>query len=441
MQQPRQTASWVESANIDGNGFPLQNLPLCVFRKAGTTQAWRIGVGIGDSILDLPATLQEGLLPGLGAELEAALMQPVLNRYFALAQPASARLRQSLTALLSIDAPTAGPCAAHLLPQAQAEFGLPALIGDYTDFLTSFNHAFNVGTLFRPDSPVLPNFSSLPIAYHGRSSSIEVSGAPVYRPHGQFRASHNSPDIVFGASKRLDFEMELGAFIGKGNDRGHPIAVDDADAHIAGFCLLNDWSARDIQSWESQPLGPFLGKNFVSTISPWVVVSEALAPYRTAPLARRAEDGAVQDYLRYKRDTALAALEIFTEVRLSTARMRANADTPHVISKALFSRDSHWTFAQMVAHHTVNGCNLRPGDLLGSGTLSGPVPGTEGSLLELTHGGKKPLQLPGGETRTFLQDGDELSLSAFCERPGLPRIAFGECRGTVQPAPHERCPA
>lgn len=320
------------------------------------------------------------------------------------------------------------------MAQADAQFGLPAVIGDYTDFLTSYHHAHNVGTLFRPDAPVLPNFSSLPIAYHGRSSSIEVSGAPVYRPNGQYRATHHGTDIVFGPSRRLDLEMELGAFIGRGNARGHPIAVDEAGEHLAGLCLLNDWSARDIQAWESQPLGPLLGKNFVSTISPWVVSPLALAPYRTAPAPRRPQDAPLQPYLRYAGDTSLAALEIHVEVRLGTARMRARGLPPRTVSTALFSRDCDWTFDQMIAHHTINGCNLRPGDLLGSGTISGPDAGTEGSLLELTHGGKRPLDLGEGETRTFLEDGDEVVLTAYCERPGLPRIGFGECRGVVQPA-------
>ena len=427
--------SWVESANVAGNGFPLQNLPLCVFRRAGTQQVFGIGAGIGDYIFDLREALHCGLFAGIDSALANALIEPVLNAYFTLGQQAEVALRTRLINLLTAGSEDESNCLAYLVRQDEVEFSLPAVIGDYTDFLTSYNHAYNVGTLFRPDSPVLSNFSSLPIAYHGRSSSIEVSGAPVYRPNGQFRASHNSPEILFGPTRRLDLEMELGAFIGKGNARGTPIPVDVADSHIAGLCILNDWSARDIQSWESQPLGPFLGKNFVSTISPWVVSLQALEPYRTAPLMRRPEDPPLQAYLQNNEDSSLSAFEIFVEVRLRTARMTASGLQAQTISKALFSRDSYWTFAQMIAHHTINGCNLRSGDLLGSGTISGPGPGTEGSLLELTQGGKLPVHLPAGETRTFLEDGDEVTLTAFCERPGLPRIGFGECRGIVQAAP------
>jgi fumarylacetoacetase len=426
--------SWVESANRAHNGFPLQHLPLCVFRDPRSAQPHRIGVGIGNAILDLPAALDAGLLAPLDAPLREALRQPVLNNLLALGLDASAALRAALTGLLASGSAHAADGAALLVAQAQADYALPVAVGDYTDFLTSYHHALNVGTLFRPDAPVLPNFASLPIAYHGRASSVEVSGAPVYRPLGQFRASHHSPDIVFGPSRRLDFEMELGAYIGPGNQRGRAIPLAQADGHLAGLCLLNDWSARDLQAWESQPLGPFLGKNFLTTVSPWVVSPHALAPYRTAPSPRRATDPAVLGYLAHGGDASLATFAIQTEVHLRTAQMRAQGLDAHLIARADFARDTSWTFAQMVAHHTINGCNLRPGDLLGSGTISGPTPGTEGSLLEMTQGGQRPLRLPTGETRQFLDDGDEVVLSAFCERPGLPRLSFGECRGTVLPA-------
>ena len=424
--------SWVQSANRDDADFPLAHLPLCVFRPAGTDAIARIGVGIGQEVFDLRRAWRLGLLDTLAPELRRACAAPSLNVLFAAGRAASRALRAALTALLQEGAPDQERSASCLLPQSQAAFELPAQVGDYTDFLASYNHAHNVGSLYRPDNPVLPNFSSLPVAYHGRASSLVVTDEPVCRPQGQFRAAPQDTATVFGPSRKLDFEMELGVFVGPGNARGHAIAVDAADAHVAGFCVLNDWSARDLQEWESQPLGPFLGKNFATTLSPWVVSPEALEPY-WVEIARPASPP-LKDYLRHAPSSSRASFEIVTEVRLCTQRMRAQGQAAQLIATALFSRDIVWSFAQMIAHHTVNGCKLRPGDLLGSGTVSGPTPGSEGCLLELTRGGRAPLTLANGETRTYLQDGDEIVLTAFCARPGLPRIGFGECRGRIVPA-------
>ena len=297
---------------------------------------------------------------------------------------------------------------------------LPVAIGDYTDFYASVHHATNVGSMFRPDNPLLPNYKWLPIGYHGRSSSIVVSGTPVRRPSGQTK-DDASPAPVFGPSKRLDYEMELGMFIGPGNDLGEPIAVGSALDHVFGFCLVNDWSARDVQTWEYQPLGPFLAKSFATSISPWIVTLDALEPFRTRAFERASGD---PEPLPYLRDDV--GYDINVEVWLRTKKM----SEPVRLSRGNF-RDMYWTVAQLVAHHTSNGCNLRPGDLLASGTISGPEKDARGCLLELTWRGTEPIQLPTGETRRFLEDGDEVILRAYCEREGVPRIGFGECRGVV----------
>jgi fumarylacetoacetase len=425
--------SWVASAQDEATDFPLDNLPLCVFRRAGSAQAWRIGAGIGTQILDLRAAVTAGLLDPLSAALIEACSQPSLNALFALGTDAVGALRSRLQDLLAEQAPDTNKTAGCLLAQAEVEHTVPAQVGDYTDFLSSYHHAYNVGMMLRPNDPVLPNFHTIPIAYHGRSSSLLVSGEPVYRPRGVQRVAHGSNDTRFGPTARLDLEVELGAFIGPGNRRGHAIPVDEAGAQVVGLCVLNDWSARDIQSWETQPLGPFLGKNFATTLSPWVVCTQALAPYRTEPAPRRPEAPALDAYLQPAGEHW--TYEIHLETRLSTPAMRERSLPAVVVSRSLFSRDSVWTFAQMVAHHTVNGCNLRPGDLLGSGTLSGPDVGSEGCMLELTRAGSKPLQLPSGEERRFLEDGDEVSITAFCERPGLPRIGFGQCVARIEQAP------
>jgi fumarylacetoacetase len=417
--------SWVASSNQAGSDFPIQNLPFGVFRRAGSAEAFRIGVAIGDQILDLSDAAVVAALP---AETRAAIAgQASLNALMALGAPAWSALRQSLSALLR-DGSTALPQA--LVAQGEAEYALPARIGDYTDFYTSIHHATAVGKLFRPDEPLLPNYKWVPIGYHGRASSIAVSGQHFRRPLGQTRA----PGVAtpsFGPAKRLDYELEVGIFIGTGNTLGDPIAVADAEQAVFGLCLLNDWSARDLQAWEYQPLGPFLAKNFASTISPWVVTLEALAPYRTA----WTRDAADPQPLAYLDDPALrtsGAFDVQLEVAIQTQSMR-EAGTPAVqVSRSNF-RDSYWSVSQLVAHHTVNGCNLQPGDLLGSGTQSGPDASEAGSLLELTAGGKQTISI-GGETRTFLEDGDSVIMRGWAEAPGRPRIGFGEVSGTVLPA-------
>jgi fumarylacetoacetase len=425
--------SWVESAHDEGTDFPLENLPLGVFRKAGSDAPWHIGAAIGAEILDLHQAADAGLLSALDTATLQACRQSSLNALFALGRVSVRQLRPVLQALLADGSPGRSRTEACLFPQAAAEHAVPLVVGDYTDFLSSFHHAYNVGMMLRPNEPVLPNFHTIPIAYHGRSSSLLVSGEPVYRPKGVQRITHGSNDIRFGPTARMDLEVELGAFIGPGNRRGEAIAVDQADEHVLGLCVLNDWSARDIQSWETQPLGPFLGKNFASTLSPWVVCTDALDAYKVPPAARRSEAPPLQPYLQS--DGESWTYEIHLETWLTTQKMRDDGVPAVRISRSLFSRDSVWTFAQMVAHHTVNGCNLRTGDLLGSGTLSGPDAGSEGCMLELTRGGNKPLELPGGEIRKFLEDGDEVAITAFCERPGLPRIGFGRCVARIAPTP------
>lgn len=425
--------SWVASAHDDGTDFPLENLPLCVFRRLGIAEAWRIGAGIGSRILDLAHAADAGLLDTLPAPIVAACRQPTLNALFALGTEAVHGVRLALQALL-VDGAAERTRTEHcLVPQSEAEHTMPLEVGDYTDFLSSYNHAYNVGMMLRPNDPVLPNFHTIPIAYHGRSSSLLVSGEQVYRPRGVQRVAHGANDTRFGPTVRLDLEVELGAYIGPGNRRGHPIPVDEASDQVIGLCVLNDWSARDIQSWETQPLGPFLGKNFATTVSPWIVCTDALAPYKVSAAPRRGDAPPLEPYLQAAGESW--TYEIQMETYLSTQRMRERGLPPARISKSLFSRDSSWTFAQMVAHHTVNGCNLRTGDLLGSGTLSGPDAGSEGCMLELTRGGSQPLTLPSGESRRFIEDGDEVTITAFCERPNLPRIGFGNCTARIVPAP------
>ncbi len=423
--------SWVDSANRPECDFPLQNLPFAAFRRAGSGEPLRCGVGIGDAVLDLTALGAAAPRSGPAAEALAACAAPALNGLMALGPAAALALRRTLSELLRSGSPHAAALASALVPQAGAEFAVPAHIGDYTDFYTSIHHATAVGRLFRPDQPLLPNYKWVPIAYHGRASSIGVSGQQVRRPHGQLMPrGAERPHLA--PSERLDYELELGVLIGSGNALGEPIALEHAERHVFGLCLLNDWSARDVQAWEYQPLGPFLAKNFATTVSPWVVTLEALAPFR-APWQRPATDPAPLPYLDGVALRAAGALDISLSVALETARMRERGAPPVQLSQSNF-RDSYWSLAQMVTHHTVNGCNLAPGDLLGTGTQSGPQPHEAGSLLELTGGGKQPVVLPDGETRTFLADGDRVILRAWCERAGLRRIGFGEAAGTVCPA-------
>ncbi|MET0346725.1 MAG: fumarylacetoacetase [Casimicrobiaceae bacterium] len=408
--------SFVASANDPATDFPLQNLPLGRFRR-GSREEWQIGAAIGDQVLPLR---QSGFVA-----------TDDMNRLMAAGAAARRSLRHALSMALRSDSPRAADVRRHLVAQADIELGLPCRIGDYTDFYTGIHHATNVGKLFRPDNPLLPNYKWVPIGYHGRASSIVVSGHPIRRPHGQSKDA-DAATPSFGPTRRLDYELELGAFIGEGNVLGEPIAIDGAASHVFGFVLFNDWTARDVQAWEYQPLGPFLSKNFASTVSPWIVTLEALAPFR-APFDRPAADPAPLPYLDSAVDRAMGAFDITLEVWLQTAAMR---DTGVPATRLMSSnfRDSYWTLAQLVAHHTITGCNLQPGDLLGTGTQSGPGPGQGGSMLELSNGGRAPLRLPNGETRTFLQDGDTVILRGYCERPGARRIGFGDCAGTVTPA-------
>ncbi len=397
--------SWVRSAEEPGGDFPIQNLPFCRFRRRGEERI-RAGVGIGEQILDAGGAL--------GIESVAAVM--------AMPRAARADLRRRLSRYLSDYSPGAE---SFLVPRQEAELLLPCEIGDYTDFFASLHHATNVGELFRPGNPLQPNYKWVPIAYHGRASSIVPSGTPVRRPWGQIAANRDAPPL-FAPSRRLDYEVELGAFLGPGNAPGEPIPVDRALDHLVGVTLLNDWSARDIQMWEAQPLGPFLSKNFATSISPWIVTAEALEPFRCAPEARSATDPQPLPYLR---GGARDGFAITMELCLRSAQM----PEPVLVSRAGFA-SMYWTIAQMIAHHTSNGCPLRPGDLFGSGTVSGPEKNNRGCLLELTALGQEPLALPGGQTRQFLEDGDEVILRGWCEAPGVRRIGLGECRGTVLPA-------
>jgi len=420
--------SWLDSANSPGADFPIQNLPFGVFRRQGSDEPYRGGVAIGDQIVELGSLAGSGLLSEAVARTAAAAAATELNGLMALGAAANRALRQQLSELLQAGSPAAPRLAPLLVPQAEAEFSLPARIGDYTDFYTSIYHATAIGRLLRPDNPLLPNYKWIPIGYHGRSSSIGVSGQRVTHPSGQ-TLPRGATDPVFGLSRRLDYELELGAFIGAGNALGRPIALAEAEDHLFGICLLNDWSARDIQAWEYQPLGPLLSKNFATTVSPWVVTLDALAPFR-APWARPATDPKPLSYLDDAGNAASGAIDVQLEALLQTAAMRTENQAPQRLSQTSF-RHAYWTLGQLITHHTVNGCNLRSGDLLGSGTQSGPTPGEAGSLMELSAGGTQPLKLSSGETRTFLEDGDTIILRGWCEKPGAARIGLGEVRGQI----------
>ena len=426
--------SWVQSANQPDCDFPLQNLPLAVFR-AGSAQPFRAGVAIGDQILDLGALHEAGLLTGSVRDVLQTCASPTLNAFMALGNEAWSALRRAAWELLREEGGQAGQQTDRLqgllVPQKQAQFTVPAHIGDYTDFYASIHHATAVGKLLRPDNPLLPNYRWVPIAYHGRASSIGVSGQCVPRPRGQvLPAGAAAPE--FRPTARLDYELEVGIFIGQGNRRGEPIPISEAEQHIFGLCLLNDWSARDVQAWEYQPLGPFLAKNFATTLSPWIVTLEALAPYRV-PWTRPASDPQPLPYLDCAQVRASGGIDMQLTVSLQTERMRSAGREPQRLSQSNL-RDCYWSAAQLLAHHTSNGCNLQPGDLLGTGTQSGPEPLQAGSLLELTSGGKRPLLLGSGETRTFLEDGDRVILRGRCCRSGHATLGFGEASGTVLPA-------
>jgi fumarylacetoacetase len=398
--------------------FPIENLPFGVFRRDG---APHICTAFEDRILDLHACAAAGLID------EPTLLEPRLNALMARGRAAARAVRERVTELI-----TSGTADGHFVPMAGAEMLLPMHVGDYTDFYASVHHATNVGSMFRPDNPLLPNYKWLPIGYHGRASSIVVSGTPIRRPNGQTRDDANAAPL-FGPTRRLDYEMELGLVIGAGNALGTPIPASDALEHVFGFCIVNDWSARDVQTWEYQPLGPFLAKNFATSLSPWVVTLDALEPFRQAAAVRPDSDPQPLPYLQADGREAAAAFALHLEVTLASERMRIDRRPGQVLSRSS-ARHLYWTFAQMVAHHASNGCNLRPGDLLASGTVSGPTRESRGCLLELTWRGEHPVSLPGGESRRFLEDGDEVVLRGWCEREGFARIGLGECRGTVLPA-------
>lgn len=418
--------AWVPRV-AGGSEFPIQNLPLGVFRRDGS-QAPRLGVAIEGHILDLHRAMAVGALqlePGFRDPLGAATLNPLIER----GRAALRSLRQAVFALLRSDSKLPRPPEECLVPMNRAELLLPATIGDYTDFYASIHHATNVGTMLRPDQPLMPNYKWVPIGYHGRASSLVPSGTPVRRPEGQVLPEGTSTP-AFRPSAALDYECEVGIVVGQGNRLGTSVAIADAENHIAGLCLVNDWSARDIQRWEYQPLGPFLGKSFATTLSPWIVTLDALEPFRTALEKRPDGDPAPLDYLAEGSARARSGFGLSLEVRLSTARMREQGIEPVQVSHASFT-NLYWSCAQLLAHHTSNGCNLRPGDLLASGTVSGPEKQNRGCLLELTWRGTEPLGLPNGETRRYLEDGDEVLMRGTCTREGFASIGFGECRGVV----------
>ena len=424
-----QARSWLPSANETDCPFPIQNLPFAVFRHGAGP--FRGGVAIGDQIVDLPRFASLPHLGAAAAQGAGAAADSSLNALMQLGPAAWQALRQALFADLSAKSPLESRVRQCLVPQREVMYALPANIGDYTDFYTSIYHATAIGRQFRPDNPLLPNYKWVPIGYHGRSSSIGVSGQSFPRPQGQRMIPGETIPSV-GPTRRLDYELELGVLVGPGNVRGTPIPIADAENHIFGLCLLNDWSARDLQGWEYQPLGPFLAKNFATTISPWVVTLQALAPFRTA-FVRPEGDPQPLPYLDDQRNREIGGIDIKLEAFIQSTRMREAGQPPQRLSSTSF-RHSYWTIAQLIAHHTINGCDLRAGDLLGTGTQSGPTPAEAGSLAELSVGGTKPLALGDGERRAFLEDGDAVIFRAWCEKPGAARIGFGDLQGHVLPA-------
>jgi fumarylacetoacetase len=431
---PRLT-SWVPSAQGHPD-FPIQNLPFGVFRRRESQDAPRVGIAIGDQILDLASWGGSGAPTGAAAQALAACAGPSLNPLMSLSREHWSALRTQVSAFLAQDSAAyrADPRVGDrvLVPMADVDMLLPAQVGDYSDFYASLYHASNVGSMFRPDNPLLPNYKWVPIGYHGRASSIVASGAPVRRPRGQIKGPGDEPP-VYGPTRALDYEMEVGCYIGPGNPLGQPIELDHAGEHLFGMSLVNDWSARDIQTWEYQPLGPFLAKSFATTVSPWVVTFDALEPYRIPAFRRLPGDPGPLPYLDSPTDRSRGGVDLTVEVHLLTSQMREARLSPHQLSRSSMA-DLYWTVGQMLAHHTSNGCNLRPGDLFASGTISGPTNDARGCLLELTSRGSEPIELPTGETRRFLEDGDEVIMRGYCERRGAVRIGFGECRGVIQSA-------
>jgi fumarylacetoacetase len=423
--------SWVESANQAETDFPIQNLPFAIFRRKDSNEEFRGGVAIGDQVLDLNAVINAGILQGDALNAATAANAPALNEFMGMGKQYWSALRLALSDALSAGSEHQAALESALVAQDDVEYSMPCHIGDYTDFYTSIYHATAVGSLFRPDNPLLPNYKWVPIGYHGRASSIGVSGQSFPRPKGQTKAP-DADKPSFGPAKRIDYELEVGIYLGSGNALGEAISIDDAEDHVFGFCLFNDWSARDLQAWEYQPLGPFLAKNFASTVSPWIVSTEALAPYRT-PWQRDANDPQPLDYLESTQNREMGALDIQMDVLLETEQMRSNSEAASKLSQSSF-KHSYWTVAQMVTHHTVNGCNFLPGDMLGSGTQSGPEHEEAGSMLELSRGGKEQIVLNNGEKRTFLEDGDKVIMRGWCQTDGFNRIGFGSVEGTVLPA-------
>ncbi|NYT86956.1 fumarylacetoacetase [Pusillimonas harenae] len=425
--------SWVSSANTATTDFPVQNLAFGVFSTASDGRK-RLGVAIGNQVLDLHAAIKCGVWSHLPESVVLACAQDALNDLMALDKGQSKMLRLALSRGLRLGSAQRQQLAGCLVPQSDAVMHMPARVGNYTDFFTSIYHARNTGRMIRPEHPLLPNFHTLPVAYHGRASSLRVSGTPCIRPRGQIlRDDCQTP--TYELTRKLDFELELGVFVGQGNALGKPIVMDEAEQHVFGFCLLNDWSARDVQRWEAQPLGPFLAKSFLSSISPWVVTLEALAPFRCAAAQREHDAPSLVSNLHSSVNQEWGGIDIALEVCVRTERMRSTGQD-HTISRPGY-KDQYWTVAQMITHHTENGCPLLPGDLLGSGTVSGPSNHDLGCLLELTQDGKKPLQLPDNETRRYLEDGDEVILKGRCQREGYVGIGFGECAGRVVTNPHE----
>jgi fumarylacetoacetase len=429
--------SWVESANDPDTDFPIQNLPFCVFRESGGDGFERIGVRIGDKVFDLQNAVEYRTSFFKHLAVDGVMDASWFNLKYALESGANQPFKGVRETLIGLfrDVTEAGvrdKIASLLIPASAVDFALPFEIGDYTDFYCSIFHATNVGSMFRPDQPLMPNYKYVPIGYHGRASSIVVSGTEIRRPKGQNRSDAEKPP-VFIPAKSLDYEMELGFFVGQGNELGSAIPIGEAENHIFGMCLVNDWSARDIQAWEYQPLGPFLAKNFATTISPFVVTMEALAPFRTQAFERDPEDPQPLDYLSDENNKKFGGLDINLEVYIQTEKMRNENIEPFLISRSN-TKDLYWTVGQMLTHHASNGCNLQTGDLMATGTVSGPGKDERGCLLERTWRGTEPLEMPSGETRRFLEDGDEVIMKGYCEREGFRRIGFGECRGRIIPA-------
>ena len=424
--------SWIESANSPDTDFPIQNLPFGVFSRKGDSER-RVGVAIGDQIVDIGESLSANLWSGKARDVARWCDRPSLNELMQAPRESLSQFRERLSELLAGtpgDDSVINPLPpGALVPMADAVMFRPADIGDYTDFYASIYHATNVGRIFRPDSPLLPNYKYVPIGYHGRASSIVISGTEVTRPNGQV-LPNGAKDPTFGPTQMLDYEAEVGFFVGRGNDLGKPVAIDHAEEKLFGICLVNDWSARDIQTWEYQPLGPFLSKSFATTISPWVVTWEALEPYRVPGFFRPAGDPQPLPYLSSDKDKNEGGIDLTIEVYIRSMLMREGRLRPSRLSTASLA-DMYWTAAQMLTHHTSNGCNLRPGDLFASGTISGPDKGSQGCMLELTRRGTEPVVLPTGEERKFLHDGDEIILRAYFQREGAARIGLGECAGLI----------